>query len=126
MDLALLLNGLVASINELQAKLADANNAAQELANQKYEEGFAAGVASVPVSEKIYTQAELDAAVQASVLPLQEQIVSLQAQVDGMQAQIDAKVAEAMALFKADLLAKYEAQQVVESDSETGFKDLLK
>jgi len=123
MDLVQLLNSLVNSLRELQAKLADADQAAQDLARSKYEQGFAAGVASVsiPVSDKIFSQAEVD----AMVLPLQESILSLQSQIDQMQAQIDAKVSQAVAAFKAELLAKYEAQQVVESASETGFKDLL-
>lgn len=123
MDLVQLLSGLLESLSQLQAKLADADQAAQDLARSKYEQGFAAGVASVsiPVSDKIFSQAEVD----AMVLPLQESILSLQSQIDQMQAQIDAKVSQAVAAFKAELLAKYEAQQVVESASETGFKDLL-
>lgn len=129
MDLVALLNNLVANINELQAKLIDAQVSADALAKQKYDEGFAAGVASVPTpqpSDKLYSQEEMDAAIQSAVVPLNEKIAELQTQVDGMQAQIDAKVSEAMSAFKAELLAKYEAQQVVESDSETGFRDLLK
>jgi hypothetical protein len=38
----------------------------------------------------------------------------------------DALVAAAITSFKADILAQYEAQQVVESQSETGFANLLK
>lgn len=127
MDLAQLLSGLLESLNALQAKLADAEQAAEELAKAKYDEGFAAGVASVvpPVGDKIYSQAELDLAVESAVLPLQEQITMLQGQVDGIPALVDAKVIEAVALCKAELLAKYEAQQAAETSTEASFKDLL-
>jgi len=62
----------------------------------KYDEGFAAGVASVPPSSGSFSQADVDAAV-----------------------------ASAIAALKQSLKDAYEAQQVVESASETGFKDLL-
>lgn len=116
MDLLALLNGLV-------AQLADAQKAADDLAKLKFDEGFAAGVASVPVgSDKIFSQEEVDAMLK----PLQDELALVKEQVLALQGEIDTKVAEAVAGFKAELLAKYEAQQVVESDSETGFRDLLK
>ena len=123
MDLLQLLQGLMGSIAELQAKLQDAE---AQLAIEKkasYDAGFADGVASVVVDpEKKFSQADLDKAVSDAVLPLQDQVAALQAQVDGLPS----LVAEEVAKVKASLLASYEAQQVVENDSETGFKDLLK
>lgn len=121
MDLVSLLNNLVANIASLQAQLADAQKAADDLAKAKYDEGFAAGVASVGPGDKIYSQAELD----AIVLPLNEKIAALELTVNELSASIPVKIAEAVAAFKAELLAKYEAAQVVESDVETGFKNLL-
>lgn len=38
----------------------------------------------------------------------------------------NALVAAAVAQFKADLLAQYQAQQVAEAQAETGFENLLK
>lgn len=115
MDLVTLLNGLV-------DQLADAQAAADELAQTKYDEGFAAGVASVTEGDKLYTQADVD----AIVTPLNDRILALEAQVMALQESVATQIAEAMAKFKMDLLTKYESQQVVESDTETGFKDLLK
>lgn len=128
MDLVKLLNDLVANIAALQLQLADAQASADALAKTKYDEGFAAGVASVPVlppSDKIFSQADLDAAVAGAVEPIKSQIVELQAKVDSIQAALDAKAQE-LVDFKAALLAAYEAKEVVESNIETGFKDLLK
>lgn len=98
MDLLSLLNGLV-------AQLADAQKAADDLAKAKFDEGFAAGVASVPPpSDKIFSQAELDAAVAAAVAPVQ-------AQLDGVVAEL-AGLKEAFAAFKAAELEKVKALEV--------------
>lgn len=128
MDIVKLLQDLTASIAALQAQLVDAQAAADSIAKENYDKGFEDGVASVPppVSDKIYSQAELDAAVAGAVGPLQEQIASLQEQVSAMQGQIDQKVADAVALVKADLLAKYKDLEVALQVAETGFEDLLK
>lgn len=80
MSLLDLLNGLV-------AQLADAQAAADALAKAKYDEGFAAGVASVQTG---FTQADIDAAVKAAVDPLNAQVALLQASVDGIPAQLEA------------------------------------
>lgn len=94
-----------------------------------YDEGFAAGVASVPVSDKVFSQAEVD----AMLAPLNEQVLTMQgriAELEGVVAGIDQKVSDAVALalseFKAILAAEYEARQVAETEIETGFKELLK
>lgn len=125
MDLVALLNSLVANIAALQAQLVDAQASADALAKAKYDEGFAAGVASVGGSDKIYSQAELDAKIAEAVLPLNEKVASLEAKIVEIEAGIEVKVKDAVAVFKAELLAKYEAQQVAESEGETGFKNLL-
>ena len=44
------------------------------------------------------------------------QVLGLESQVAELQASIETKVSEAIAAFKADLLAKYEAAQAAESD----------
>lgn len=114
---------LLLMLQELVAKLADAAAALEVAKRASYDEGFAAGVASVGGNPDVkFTQADLDAAVASAVAPLNEQIAALQAQVDG----IPAVVADAIAAFKAELAQKYADQQVVESASETGFADLLK
>ena len=124
MDLVVLLNSLVANIAALQAQLVDAQASADALAKAKYDEGFAAGVASVGGGEKIYSQAELDAKIAEAVAPLNVKIAELDAKVAELSAALVAEAGKLVA-FKADLLAKYEAQQVAESEGETGFKNLL-
>lgn len=129
MDLLALLQGLVAQLAALQTQLADVPAALEAAKKLSYDEGFAAGVASVPVvlpSDKIYSQDELDAKIQEALQPVQAELDSVKAQMVDMQVQIDQKIADAIAAFKADLLAKYQDQQVVEAQSETGFADLLK
>lgn len=64
---------LLALLNDLVLKLADVQKAADDLSKAKYDEGFAAGVASV-VSDKIYSQADVDAMVAEAVSKLQSQL----------------------------------------------------
>lgn len=111
MDLVQLLKDLAASIAALTSQLADAQAAADAAAKMSYDKGFADGVASVPAGggDKIYSQAELDAAVTAAVQPLSDQVTALTAQVAAMQGQIDQAVADAVAALKADLLTKMQA-----------------
>ena len=87
-----------------------------------YERGFAEGVASVVVGDKVFSQEEVD----GFLAPLNAKIEELTLMVSTMQADMDAKITEAMASFKAELLAKYEESQVAESLVETGFKEFLK
>lgn len=138
MDLVALLNGLIANITALQLQLVDSQVAAQALADSKYAEGVSSrdleveGLkakiaeleAAIP-NGKSYSQEELDAAVAAAVGPLSEQIASLQAQIDVVPSVIEMKVSEAVLAFKADLKAKYELQQVAETEGEVGFKAFL-
>jgi len=131
MDLVKLLNDLVANIAALQTQLADAQASAQALADAKYKEGFDAGVASVvipevPVSDKVYSQAELEAKIAEALLPLQEKLVELQAQVEAVPAQIEQAKLDAVAQFKAEFLEKYKAAQIAESQIENSVEELLK
>lgn len=124
MDILAQLQALVGLITELQAKLVDAESALAESVKAAYDMGFTDGVASVPpvVSEKIYTQEELDAKIQEALLPLQTKVEELEVVVAGL----DQKVADGVAMVKAELLAKYNELQVAETASEVGFADLLK
>jgi len=124
MDLLKMLSDLSEAITAMQAQIA----AADEVAKAKYDEGFAAGVKSMqaPHSDKIYSQAELDAKVEEVVAPLIEQIEALKKDIEAAKAEVQPKIDEAILAFKAELLAKYNEQQVVESESETGFAELLK
>ncbi len=106
MDLVTLLNNLIANINALQLQLADAQVSADALAKAKFDEGFAAGVASVTGGG--FTQADIDAAVATAVAPLITQVAALQVQVDGIPAQILA----AIEAFKVDALAKMKAEEM--------------
>lgn len=129
MDLVTLLKGLVDQINALQLQLADAESAASAIAKENYDKGFADGVASVPPpveDDKIYSQTELDAAVEAAVSPFRVELESVKAELESVKLSVDQKISDALAIFKADLKAKYEEMQVAESVIETGFSDLLK
>lgn len=139
MDIFAVFAQLKANIEALTAQLADTEAAVNEAKLAAYNEGFAAGQASVS-TDKIYSQEELDQKVleavdaakaemassleasQAKVAELELKVADLEAVVAGM----DAKIAEAIAAFKADLLAQFEAQQDQESAGESMFKDLLK
>jgi len=115
------LNNLQGTIQELQAKLANAQAEAQNL----YNKGFADGVASVPVApvnDKLYSQVEMDAAL----ADLKSQLASMQAQIDELKLAQDTAVNNAVSALKSSLAEKYAALMVVEQQAETGFADLLK
>lgn len=97
--------------------------------------GFDEGVASVPpcedcpdeppVSDKIYSQAELDAAITAAVSPLNETVSALQTEVDRLNGElsgVDQKISDAIAAVKAELLSRYDATQ----EDDAAFRESLK
>lgn len=94
----------------------------------EFNKGFDAGVLqsdSAGGSDKIFSLIELN----AELAPLQAKIVELEAAVSSLQAVVNSvpqQIVEGVAAVKAGLLAAYEAQQVAETQAETGFKDLLK
>lgn len=102
MDIKALLDGLAAQIALLQAQLVDTQAAADSIAKENYDKGFADGVASVPVGGGSFTQADIDAAVAAAVQPLNDQVAAMQATIDTIPDQIHA----AVLAEDADLAAK--------------------
>jgi hypothetical protein len=121
---------LLVLLQELAAKLADAQAALDLEKKKSYDEGFAAGVASVlPGTDKVYSQEELNAAVLAAKEGLQLEIDSLKAELEvakadleKLKADLDVKVEEAKAALKVELLAKLDAQQAAESESEAALR----
>jgi hypothetical protein len=120
------MNELFQQLQDLAAKIQDAANSLNAEKQKSYDEGFAAGVASVgPANDKIYSQEELNQKISEEVQLLQGQIDLLNSKVAELEAvpavDVEAVKAEAKAELKAELKAKYEAQQVAESLGETGF-----
>lgn len=113
------LQQLLETLATLQQQAIDA----KLLVDQAYQKGFTDGVASVVIPvDKIYSEEELQAKIAEAVAPLQKKIEELEAVVAG----VDQKIADGVALFKAELLAKYEELQVAETAAEVGFAELLK
>ena len=121
-DLQAVIEGLQAQLGDVPAALAkvrqegyDAGKADGDAAG--YARGFADGKNSVDQS-KIYTQADLDAAVSGAVAPLQSQIDQLNQQVAalqaGMQDQINAAVAKAVADKTAEFVSTLQALKAQE------------
>ena len=108
---------------EAEAKLA-------QVAKEEFDKGFAAGVASVTGNgDKIYSQAELDAKVSEEVMKAVEpvaaeleasksQIMALTAELEALKAGLPVQLEEAKKAIKAEILAKYQAQQAAESEAE--------
>jgi hypothetical protein len=118
------LAALGALLADLGVKLEESQKALDEATKAAYDKGFADGVKSVVVepSDKIFSQEEADALVAEAVLPLEKKIKELEVVIAG----IDKLVADKLADFKAELLAKYNDLQVAETAAEVGFGDLLK
>lgn len=122
MDLVKLLNELVANIAALQAQLVDAQASADALAKAKYDEGFAAGVASVNTqTDKIYSQAELDAKIAEALAPLYQKINELELKVADLEASKAAEIAAAVLAKKQEIVAKIKA---VKADDEALIAEL--
>lgn len=121
MDILAQFSALLALLPELQAKLADAEATLAAASKLAYDKGFADGVASVVVTpgDKIFSQAEADAMVATAVEPLQKKIEKLELVVVG----IDGKIAEALMVFKADLLLKVKEVDAIE---DAALEELLK
>lgn len=119
-------------LNKKEAALAEASD--YEAQSSQYDielkaaedKGFDLGIAQsgVPAGDKIYTEADLQAELaikQALIDAGSEKIVALEAKIVELENAQDFKVAQ----FKAQLKSKYEELQVIESQAETGFADLL-
>ncbi len=128
--IAQLKQGVLDEMSKLQAELALVEGL--EVAYDaellvEYNKGFDAGVlqsGQAGGADKIFSLDELN----AELAPLQAQIVSLEAGVASLQAIVNSvpqQIVEAVAAYKAELKAAYEAQQVAESQGETGFGALL-
>jgi hypothetical protein len=76
-------------------------------------------------SGKIYSQTEVDQIVASTVQPLQDQISALQDENTKLKADVQPHIDAAIAAFKAEAKAKYEAQQVAETQGETGFAEVF-
>lgn len=135
-DIVKMIGDLVATIAALKSQLemlekqsVDAKLELDKVAKESYDKGFADGVASVPpppISDKIYSQSEVDQIMKEACGPLEEKVAGLEKELDLVKANIQHQIDQAVNSMKAELLEKYEAMLVVEKQAETGFADLLK
>lgn len=107
-------------------------SAIEQYGIEEYNKGFKDG-REENNSDKLYSQAELEeflaeakASFEAKVAELESKSTEMQSQIDAFPGQLDEAKSTAKSELKAELKSKYEEQQVAESDSETGFSDLLK
>jgi len=116
---------MVANINTLQSQLQDAQAQIEAVATESYNKGLADGKASMvtdAVTDKLYSQAELDAAVVSAVAPLKEKVAALEVEVAAVKVElevakasvvdVDAVVAEAVKAVKLEIAAKIEDAQI--------------
>lgn len=119
-------DGVMNSMSEIKS---DIGVFGQEMYTKGWDEAMVQA-GSAGTSDKIYSEAEMNQIIadeKAKVVSeLQPQIDSLKASVDAFPASLEAAKVEAVDGFKAELKAKYDELQVIESQAETGFGDLLK
>ena len=124
-----LFNLLQQTIADLQTKLMDAQAALEIEKKLSYDQGFADGVASVPVqevSDKIYSQAEFDAKLAEGLSALQLELEGVKAQFESLKGSVDAQIKAAVDAKLMELKAAYDNMLVIENQAETGFGDMLK
>jgi hypothetical protein len=119
---------LLQTIEELKSKAQDAESLVVVEKQASYDAGFAAGLASV--AEKIYTQADLDGAVALAVEPLTAELILIKGEFETLKMEVDSKIeiakGEAVAMFKAELKAKYDEAQATETELELAIGEMLK
>lgn len=115
MDIIALINNLVAQLADLQVKLADAQAALDAEKKASYDIGFQQGQDS-RVGEIEALKAEIEE-LKKNQGGDPEKVFT--------QADLDSAVAQAVAALKADLLAKYKAQQELESAGEKEIEDFF-
>lgn len=138
MDIVALLNGLAAQIAALNQALIDAQAAADSIATEAYAKGYAEGVASVVVPPPVddvtpFSQADVDAAVALAVQPVMDELAAVKAELEGVKGELEMVKAsveqaklDAVAGFKAELLAKFEEAMAQENAVEAAFGEMLK
>lgn len=131
MDLLKLLQDLVANVAALQTQLADAEAGLAQAKQLSYEEGFAAGVASVG-ADKIYSQAEFDAAVMemkaemmAQIEGLTQELAVAKGEIEALRAGVEAQVADAVAKIKAEIMPLVEALVAKDAEEDAARGELL-
>ena len=115
--------------NALDAAQLSLSGSDQQLADElkaSYDAGYAAGLAAASGSDKIYSQAEVDAKIAESIAPLQLQINDLSLKLEAAIADKDASIAQSLSDLKASLLAQLELEQASELALKESFKSLLK
>lgn len=126
MDLLAMLQGLISQLASLQSALADAQAQLDTEKKASYDEGFAAGVASVPATPGGFTQEQVDAAVLMALEPVKAELEGVKAELEAVKSSMQSSIDAAVAAVKADLLAKYKEMEVAIQSTEVGFEDLLK
>lgn len=132
------LTAILAAIEALKAQVVALETSQAEklaqVAKDEYDKGFAAGVASViPGVDKLYSQAELDAAVVAAVDVVKVELEAVKAEAQAVKLELESlkaglpqQLAAAKAEVKAEILAKYQAAQEAESQVEKQLEEELK
>ena len=132
------LTAILAAIEALKAQVValEASQAEKlaQVAKEEYDKGFAAGVASViPGVDKLYSQAELDAAVAAAVDVVKAELdvvkaeaAAVKLELESLKAGLPAQLAAAKAEVKAEILAKYQDAQAKEAEVEKALEEELK
>lgn len=126
---------LALQLTEAQAKVQLADELAvviQAEVKAANELGFEEGLAQAGQaggSDKIYSDAEVNKFIADAIAPFEAKVAELKAEIIALNAEagkVPALIEAAKAEFKAELLAKFEAQQAEESSSEVKFAELLK
>lgn len=131
------LTAILAAIEALKAQVVSLEQTQAEklaqVAKEEYDKGFAAGVASViPGVDKLYSQADLDAAVTAAVDVVKAEMEAVKAEaaavkleLESLKAGLPAQLAAAKAEVKAEILAKYQEAQAKEAEVEKALEQDL-
>ena len=135
------LKNISISVDLLQGQLTNLKGQVDlgaESIDDVYNEGFEAGVASVPATkpsdenEKIYSQAEVDSMIgdaQSKIKELEtanadykQKADSMSADLEVLKSDMEGRVKAQVSAIKESFLAKYKEQQAFESASEEDFK----
>jgi hypothetical protein len=117
MDFIAQLQALLALVAQIQSENVDLAGKLEEAKKAAYDQGFADGVASVPVGQVGFTQEQVDAMIAVAVEPLQKKIAELEEKLVNVDQVISDKVVEFKAAFKAEILAKLKEVDAAEDEA---------
>jgi hypothetical protein len=122
------IDALVSDASKVVQGASDMKSAVGQYGQEQYNKGWDEAMAQAGSSgstDKIYSEAEMNAIIAQTQAPLNDVIAQKQSIIDGIEGQVANAKAEALAAYKAELKVKLLEAQAAENAAESSFASLL-